>query len=146
MLRRTIAGQCRSRARVAPSPLPGTPKRRSPGAGKLDPARRRLWFATWAPGVDTATSPARRATNTRLFTYDLATGGLTRYTLADSLRDHLLNDLVLAPCRHLRVQRLARLAVRGLSVGGAPSSAPWPITSMRPVSRDPSRRSVARCC
>jgi sugar lactone lactonase YvrE len=64
---------------------------------KLDSARRRLWFATWEPGFDSAASPARRVTHTRLFAKDLATGALARYTLADSLHEHLLNDLVITP-------------------------------------------------
>jgi hypothetical protein len=65
---------------------------------KLDAARERLWFASWAPGLDTARSPARRVDHTRLFAYDLRTRARLRsYAPPDSLVPHLLNDLVVAP-------------------------------------------------
>jgi hypothetical protein len=61
---------------------------------ELDRPRDRLWFATWAPGSDTATSTGRRVIHTRLFAYDRTRRTLRRYDVADSLRPHLLNDLV----------------------------------------------------
>jgi sugar lactone lactonase YvrE len=86
---------------------------------KLDAARRRLWFATWEPGFDSAASPARRVTHTRLFAKELATGALARYALADSLRPHLLNDLVVTAGGDVYVTDTAEGSVWRLPAGAS---------------------------
>ncbi|HKO15192.1 MAG TPA: hypothetical protein VJU87_03080 [Gemmatimonadaceae bacterium] len=61
---------------------------------RVDAPRRVLWCATWAPGLDTARSPAARVDHTRLFRYDARTGRLLRrLTFGGSPAPHRLNDL-----------------------------------------------------
>lgn len=71
---------------------------------KLDGPRRRLWFATWEPGFDTARSAGRRVVHTRLFEYDLDARRLVRSVAPpDTTTDHLLNDLAITPAGDLFV-------------------------------------------
>ncbi len=63
----------------------------------VDSARSLLWFATWAPRLDSAGRHHEPMTETRLFKCDLRTGRvLRRYIPADSGTSHLLNDLAIA--------------------------------------------------
>jgi pimeloyl-ACP methyl ester carboxylesterase/sugar lactone lactonase YvrE len=76
---------------------PGAPLLRVVGV-KIDGLRRQLWFATWEPGIDSASTAGLRVTHTRLFRYDLRSGQqLKSYAPRDSARGHLLNDLVVTP-------------------------------------------------
>ncbi len=103
---------------------------------KLDAPRRRLWFATWEPGFDSAASPARRVTHTRLFVKELATGALTRYALADSLRPHLLNDLVITAGGDVYVTDTADGSVWRLPAGTSPGAALERVLAPAPGVRD----------
>jgi len=65
---------------------------------KVDPARRRLWMATWAPVVDSARLALGFDTETRLFAFDIASGRrLLSLVPRDTTRPHQLNDLVVTP-------------------------------------------------
>jgi sugar lactone lactonase YvrE len=65
---------------------------------KVDPTRRRLWVATWAPVVDSARLALGFDTDTRLFAFDITTGRrLLSLIPRDTTRPHLLNDLVVTP-------------------------------------------------
>ena len=76
---------------------PGAPLLRVVGV-KIDRPRRQLWFATWEPGLDSASTPGLRVAHTRLFRYDLRSGRQVKsYAPRDSSRGHLLNDLVITP-------------------------------------------------
>ena len=65
---------------------------------KVDPTRRRLWVATWAPVVDSARLAAGFESETRLFAFDMASGQrLLTLTPRDTTRSHSFNDLVVTP-------------------------------------------------
>ncbi len=63
----------------------------------VDSARSLLWFATWAPRLDSTAPHHEPMTDTRLFKCDLRTGRvLRRYVPPDSGISHLFNDLAIA--------------------------------------------------
>jgi len=63
----------------------------------VDSARSLLWFATWAPRLDSVGPHHESMTQTRLFKCDLRTGRiLRRYMPSDSGSSHLFNDLTIA--------------------------------------------------
>ncbi len=87
---------------------------------KVDGPRRRLWFATWEPGFDTAQSSGRRVVHTRLFEYDLDSHRLLRSLApADTTSDHLLNDLAITPAGDLFITDTYQGTVYRLGRGGA---------------------------
>ena len=100
---------------------------------ELDRARDRLWFATWSPPVDSASSPAQRITHTRLFSYDRTSRRLRRYVPADSLHPHLFNDIVVAANGDVYVTDTAEGTVWTLRAGSDALEqftrcAPWSLT------------------
>ncbi len=63
-----------------------------------DSTRDLLWIATWDARYDPNAPDVVPPSRTRLFKADLASGRiLARYAPADSLGDHMFNDLVIAP-------------------------------------------------
>lgn len=87
---------------------------------KLDAARGRLWFASWAPGLDSARAPARRVDHTRLFVYDAHTGvRLVTLSPRDSLRAHLFNDLAITRDGDVYITDTGSDAVYRVRAGGA---------------------------
>jgi hypothetical protein len=101
---------------------------------ELDRARDRLWFATWSPPSDSATSPAERIVHTRLFSYDRASRRLRRYTPGDSLHPHLFNDIVVMPNGDVYVTDTAEGTVWTLRAGSETLQRftrpqPWSLTS-----------------
>jgi len=101
---------------------------------ELDRARDRLWFATWSPPIDRATSPAERIVHTRLFSYELGSRRLRRYAPSDSLHPHLFNDIVVMPNGDVYVTDTAEGTVWTLPAGSDSLAqftrpAPWSLTS-----------------
>lgn len=65
---------------------------------KVDGPRGRLWVATWAPVLDSARRAAGVESETRLLTFDLASGRrLLALAPRDGARSHAFNDLVVTP-------------------------------------------------
>ena len=101
---------------------------------ELDRARDRLWFATWSPSVDSASSPAEKIVHTRLFSYERASRRLRRYVPSDSLHPHLFNDIALTANGDVYVTDTAEGTVWVLRAGSDrlerfTRREPWRLTS-----------------